>query len=120
MMWMAVCACRYGGTERIDAVIVPGLSHALVFEWNGDNDGPPPIDDIESTFASVAKEFPGAKVISSTFDEFTRLLPGHTQGLPVLSKEIGDTWMYGVPSDPYAVAQMRAVSHGAAASVAGW
>ena len=29
----------YGDIQREDAVIVPGLSHALVFAWRGDNQG---------------------------------------------------------------------------------
>ena len=31
----------YGGESYEDAVIVPGLAHALVFAWRGDNAGPP-------------------------------------------------------------------------------
>lgn len=52
----------YGGTGIADAVIVPGLSHALVFEWNGDNAGPPDVASIESTWAALHSLFPGAKV----------------------------------------------------------
>ena len=81
----------------------------MVFEWNGDNDGPPPTSDIQATFDTVAKEFPGAEVVASTFDNFTQHLVQHTSGLPVLTREIGNTWMYGVPSDPWKVVQMRAV-----------
>lgn len=55
-------------------VVVPNLEHALVFEWNGDNAGPPTVDDMVSTFAAVAKEFPGAQVVASTFDNFTQHL----------------------------------------------
>jgi hypothetical protein len=49
----------YGGTGMADAVIIPGLSHALVFEWNGDNAGymllllPPPPCDMCANFAST-------------------------------------------------------------------
>jgi hypothetical protein len=30
----------YGGISLDEAVIVPGLTHALVVDWNGDNAGP--------------------------------------------------------------------------------
>jgi len=39
-----------GGIELSDAVIVPGLSHALVFDWNGDNAG---LSEIELQYSHV-------------------------------------------------------------------
>ena len=97
----------YGDIGIEDAVIVPGLSHALVFAWRGDNAGPPEsIDEIESNYATVRKEFPGARVFASTFDNFTShlLAPDVVASLPVITAELGDTWVHGAPSDPVRVA----------------
>ena len=93
----------YGGIDFEDAVIVPGLSHALVFAWRGDNQGPPDsINEIASDFASVQKTWPNAKVIFSTFDNFTAHLldPSVLSQLPVVTSELGDTWIHGAGSDP--------------------
>ena len=83
----------YGGINVSDAVILPGLSHALVFDWRGDNLGPPTsAAEVEANFTTIAAEFPGATVVASTFDDFTALLtPEVLAMLPVIESEIGDT-----------------------------
>ena len=99
----------YGGIEYEDAVIVPGLDHALVFAWRGDNQGPPDsVAEIEADFASVRQTFPGAAVFSSTFDNFTAHLqsPAVVASLPVVTSELGDTWIHGAASDPIRLAFM--------------
>eukprot|EP01116_Phalansterium_solitarium_P018609 TRINITY_DN499_c0_g1_i1.p1 TRINITY_DN499_c0_g1~~TRINITY_DN499_c0_g1_i1.p1 ORF type:complete len:799 (-),score=301.91 TRINITY_DN499_c0_g1_i1:735-3131(-) len=105
----------YGGYEISDAVIVPGLSHALVFDWNGDNAGPYTADEYFQHFEQIQKEFPNAQVVSSTFDNFTQYLAQAKSNLPVISNEIGDTWIYGVPSDAHKLAQLRAMNRAWAA-----
>jgi hypothetical protein len=51
----------YGDIQFEDAVIIPGFSHALVFAWRGDNQGPPEnVAEILGDFASVRATFPGA------------------------------------------------------------
>lgn len=51
-------------------------------------------------YETVRGQFPGAEVQASTFDDFTRVLATVKDKLPVVTKEVGDTWMMGVPSDP--------------------
>ncbi len=48
-------------------------------------------------FNLVRGYFPGANVFSSTFDAFTTelLAKKDSLDLPVVTKEIGDTWIYG-------------------------
>ena len=45
----------------------------------------------------------------STFDNFTSqlLASGAVDNLPVVTQEIGDTWIYGDPSDAHKQARMR-------------
>ena len=83
----------YGGINVSDAVILPGLAHAVVFDWRGDNAGPPEsVAEVKADFAAIAAEFPGAAVVASTLDEFTALLtPAILAQLPVIESEIGDT-----------------------------
>eukprot|EP00040_Diaphanoeca_grandis_P026011 m.144974 g.144974 ORF g.144974 m.144974 type:complete len:865 (-) comp30404_c0_seq3:55-2649(-) len=98
----------YGGYTVNEAVRVPGLSHVLVTDWNGDNQGPSSSKVLVTLFQHISQEFPNASVFVSTFDNFTSLLDEYKENLPVLSQEIGDTWIYGTPSDPIKQATMRA------------
>ena len=108
----------YGGFSVAEAVRVPGLSHALVTDWNGDNQGPSGALKLVQLFEKISKEFPNAAVFVSTFDNFTSLLDPFKANLPVLTQEIGDTWIYGTPSDPVKQATMRASMRAWAAYVA--
>jgi hypothetical protein len=50
-------------------------------------------------------------VVSSTFDNFTSLLtPSIRAALPVITNEIGDSWIHGCPSDPRKLANLRAMN----------
>ena len=56
------------------------------------------------------KEFPGAQLTASTYDDFFEAVTPITDQLPVVNREIGDTWIYGIASDPRKLAEYRAVS----------
>jgi hypothetical protein len=60
-----------------------------------DNAGPPPISEVLSNWQILQAEFPNATIVASTWDNFTNLLyPLRTTlGLPVVTGEIGDTWV---------------------------
>eukprot|EP00048_Salpingoeca_helianthica_P005546 m.89006 g.89006 ORF g.89006 m.89006 type:complete len:722 (-) comp13639_c1_seq3:776-2941(-) len=98
----------YGGYTAAEAVIVPGLTHAMVTDWNGDNAGPYSALEYQKHFLDIQKEFPNAQIVASTFDNFTKLLADYADNIPTLTCEIGDTWIYGCPSDPRKLATMRA------------
>lgn len=101
------------GSLHNGPVLVNGTKHALVYNWNGDNAGPSTSSAYLSTFASLGKQFPNATIASSTFDAFTaQVLPlvGDPKSVPVMTEEMGDTWVYGVPSDPQKVARMRVIN----------
>jgi hypothetical protein len=50
---------------------LPGSSHALAYDWRGDNQGPPAdADEVIKGFDTVRKAFPGAEVIASTLDAY--------------------------------------------------
>ena len=56
------------------------------------------------------KEFPGAKIVASSYDAFLSELDKVRSALPVVTQEMGDTWIYGVPSDPLKNAKYRAAN----------
>eukprot|EP00026_Physarum_polycephalum_P003968 Phypoly_transcript_03985.p1 GENE.Phypoly_transcript_03985~~Phypoly_transcript_03985.p1 ORF type:complete len:714 (+),score=74.06 Phypoly_transcript_03985:89-2230(+) len=99
----------YGGDSLTDCVTFPNFTHALCWDFRGDNAGPPAIPEVRETFATVEKEFPGANVFASTYDEFIAYVLPLKDQLPVYTGEIGDTWIYGVASDPLKNAYVREI-----------
>lgn len=101
----------YGGIGFDDAVIVPGLSHALVFDWRGDNQGPyDNAPEAYQSWSSIAATFPNATIVTSTFDDWLDVLAGSPvalAALPVVTSEIADTWIHGSVSDPQKHAWLR-------------
>eukprot|EP01062_Namystynia_karyoxenos_P023051 TRINITY_DN18872_c0_g1_i1.p1 TRINITY_DN18872_c0_g1~~TRINITY_DN18872_c0_g1_i1.p1 ORF type:complete len:1136 (+),score=352.05 TRINITY_DN18872_c0_g1_i1:92-3499(+) len=99
----------YGGYGKSDCAESPN-GFALCTEFRSDNTGPPSsVKEVTDSLSKVRAEYPGARVIASTFDNFMRdVLPVKDQ-LPLVTGEVGDTWMYGVPADPLKMAQNRAI-----------
>lgn len=83
------------GTAATVFVLPNGV--ALAAAWRGDNTGPGPIPDVQNDYAMLRKEFPDAKVFSSTFDAFFTIAnqPEVKSKLPIVTEEIEDGWIYG-------------------------
>ncbi len=102
----------YGGQAGpgLDSmVIVPGMPQALAFAIRGDNSGPPPATEVVRNYQILHKLFPQAKVIASGYDPFVNELVKFKPELPVYTEEIGDMWIYGIPSDPWKTTASRAI-----------
>lgn len=93
-----------------DLTLVPGSPVALAFAHTLDNLGPQTSEQALTAFAHVRSQVPGAVVAASTLDAFAReILPLKGQ-LPVITAELGDSWIHGTGSDPLKVSQYRALS----------
>jgi hypothetical protein len=90
----------YGGLT-----FVPGGDDALAFAFTDDNLGPQPPDQILEKYQQLGET--GANVIASTMDAFAAKLRAAKSRLPVVTAEIGDTWIHGVGTDPAKVSQYR-------------
>jgi hypothetical protein len=90
-----------------DATIVPGMRDAIAFAHTNDNDGPQPIGQVLHSFVHLRRRFPQARIIASTMDAFAHALAQVKPQLPVVTSEIGDTWIHGAGSDPANVSQFR-------------
>lgn len=89
--------------------IVPGLDEALYFAHTGDNLGPQSPEQIHGVFARLRRRFPGVEVEASTMDAFAARLLTIKAGLPVITQEIGDTWIHGGATDPGKISAFRAL-----------
>lgn len=92
----------YGGT-----MTVPGLDEAIAFAHTEDNRGPQTPDQAEAAITAVQAEFPSATVEASTLDAFAASLSRVNGSLPVVTGELGDTWIQGIASDPLKVSRFR-------------
>lgn len=92
----------YGGVIQI-----PGTDTAIAMEVRNDNSGPHTLTEIAATYAKLRTQFPNATIHASNMSEAAQATDAVRDRLPVVTQEIGDTWIYGVPSDPYKVARYR-------------
>ncbi len=93
---------NYGGTN-----LVEGMDEALTFGHTGDNQGPQNVWSVVETFLRLRREFPQTQVIASTLDAFARRLVQFRDKLPIVTEDLGDTWIHGAGTDPIKVARFR-------------
>lgn len=93
---------EYGSVFTMD-----GLAEGLAFAHSNDNIGPQNFEQVQQTFTLLRAQFPGCQVVASTLDDFTRALLPLASRLPVVTSEIGDTWIQGIGSDPLLVSRFK-------------
>jgi len=93
-----------------DLVEVAGMRDVLAFAHTNDNYGPQTAAQVRVEFAALRRRFPNARIVASTLDAFTERLLEVKDQLPVVTGEIGDTWIHGVGSDPKKVSDFRELS----------
>lgn len=89
------------------ASIISGSSDSIAFGHTIDNLGPQSVEEVMEVYREVRQNIPGAHVFASTLDAFAQTLEPLRASLPVVTGEIGDTWIHGVGSDPIKVARFR-------------
>lgn len=105
-----LCRLRYGEDEVIlDYAALYGASsvcgeYAMEFAHTPDNSGPPSPESVAAEMERLAEKYPGAEIVSGTMDEFAEIVLAHKDELPVVTEELGDTWIHGVSTDPYKTA----------------
>jgi hypothetical protein len=95
----------YGATTR-----VPNSDLAISIEVRDDNSGPHTPAEIAEIYERLAYSYPKAEITAASLSEIAVAIDPHRGSLPVVTQEIGDTWIYGVASDPLKVARYREVT----------
>lgn len=96
---------EYGGVTQ-----VPNSDLAIATIVRGDNSGPHTPQEIQTIYADLKQRFPNAEITATSLTSIADAVAPHHGDLPVVTQEIGDTWIYGVPSDPIKVARYREIS----------
>ena len=92
----------YGGT-----LIIPNSDLAIEVNVRVDNNGPHTREEIKQVYADLRRRFPNATVEAGNLSAVATAVAAFREHLPVVTQEIGDTWIYGVPSDPVKVARYK-------------
>ncbi len=86
---------------------IRGMEDILCIVHSHDNSGPPSTDFVIRTYRRLRMRFPGAKIIPSTMDAYAAEIERFRFKLPVIDREIGDTWIHGIASDPLKVSRLK-------------
>lgn len=86
---------------------VPGTNTLIMINFTNDNHGPHSKSKIEEIYKSLASKYPNAKIIPSSLNEVALTLEQVEISLPIITSEWGDTWMYGIASDPKKISEFR-------------
>jgi hypothetical protein len=95
----------YGGSVR-----VPGSELVVASCVRTDNSGPHTAEEINKVYADYATRFPNAEITACNLSDIANAIEPYRDKLPVVTAEIGDTWIYGPPSDPLKLARYREVA----------
>ena len=92
----------YGGVVR-----VPGSDLAIAMLVKDDDLGPHTAEEVQAAYSSLSTRFPGAQIVPTNLTDIANAVEPYGGALPVVTAEIGDTWIHGVASDPLKLARYR-------------
>jgi len=84
-----------------------GMKDHLYLAHTEDNLGPPSEEELAGNFSDLRQKYGNCRVTASTLDRYAEKLIPFARDLPVITEEIGDTWIYGAGSDPAKTAAFR-------------
>jgi uncharacterized protein DUF5054 len=87
--------------------IVPGSDFAYAIVMRDDNTGPHTPEEIASTYLNLRARFPNAEIHAADLTHIADAVQPHAGELPIVTQEIGDSWIHGIGSDPLKVARYR-------------
>ena len=91
-------------------MILPDGKTAVSINFTNDNLGPHTVEQVKGIYARLHERYPAADITASSLNAVAEDLLEIKETLPVLTSEIGDTWIYGYGSSPLRMAEYRALS----------
>ena len=89
----------YGCTQEFDDFV-------LCFAHTHDNCGPQSKEEIIKVYEEIQKKFPGYTLKAATLNDVAERVR-NIKNIPVIEKEIGDTWIHGAATDPKKLSRYR-------------
>ncbi len=86
---------------------LPGGKEAFLVCVAGDNSGAHSPEAVEALLENVHRDNPDAEIVCGTFDDIADSLGSIRDALPVVTSEIGSTWVHGFASDPLLTMRYR-------------
>jgi len=83
-----------------ETAFLPGFEQGIGFAHTNDNLGPQSVPQTIDVLRELAAEYPDATIRASTLDAYGEILWARRDDLPIVELELGDSWIYGVASDP--------------------
>ena len=90
--------------------VLPDGKTVVSINFTGDNHGPHSYERVKKVYADLRKRYPQAQLVGASFNDVARELLLIKKDLPVVTSEIGDTWIFGYGGAPIRMAKFRAVS----------
>jgi hypothetical protein len=91
-----------------DLMRLPGDDAALLWQLVGDNMEVPSEADVRAAWTAAAARFPGATLRTGRMDDWAGDdLRARAASLPVVTGEIGDSWIHGTGTDPWKTQRLR-------------
>jgi hypothetical protein len=106
----AALAMMYHQHDYGGVIEIPGAGVVVDMEVRGDNSGPHTLAEIAAIYAKLRTQFPGATIKAASMTDVAHAVEPVRDRLPVVTAEIGDTWIYGCSSDPDKVARYREIA----------
>ncbi len=89
--------------------VLPDGRTVVSVNFTGDNHGPHAYEQVKAIYAGLRRRYPRARLVPASFNEVAAKLEAMKADLPVVTSEIGDTWIYGYGSSPIRMAKYRAL-----------
>ena len=80
----------------------------IYFAHTNDNMGPQSADEIRNIYGQVKEKYPDCVLKAATLDDVADRMAA-LKDLPVVDKEIGDTWIHGAATDPQKLSRYKRV-----------
>lgn len=88
---------------------IPGTDSGVWFAHTSDNAGPSSADEIEAIYAQLRQEYPEAEITAGDLNDLALLVRPVAKYLPVVTQELGDTWIHGAGTDPKKLSMYRSL-----------
>lgn len=92
-----------------EAARIPGTDTVIHFAHTNDNCGPQNVEDVIEIYDEIRAQYPNAAITATDLNGMAEAVLAVKDSLPVVTEEMGDTWIHGVGTDPRKVSGYRSL-----------